>query len=151
MSFMVGIQSIASIKFSSADLVSMAVSIGISCFSAGLGFASRDKMDSAVLGLPGKIGWGPTMCCLVAARSLEVGSKMFAFNLIHISIRGPWLLGHVGGPIAVAFFIAAAGLCFPEAELTDILAPWNQRLMRCYKMKKTDEMLNRNLNSFFLM
>jgi len=105
----------------------MAVSIGISCFSAGLGFASRDKMDSAVLGLPGKIGWGPTMCCLVVARSLEVGSKMFAFNLIHISIRGAWLLGHVGGPIAVGFFVAAAGLCFPEAELTDILAPWNKR------------------------
>eukprot|EP00434_Breviolum_minutum_P003938 symbB.v1.2.003461.t1/scaffold194.1/size275082/22 len=122
MSFMVGIQSIASIEFSSADLVSIAVSISISCFSAGLSFASRDKMDSAVLGLPGKIGWGPTMCCLVVARSLEVGSKMFAFNLIHISIRGSWLLGHVGGPIAVGFFVAVAALCFPEAELTDILA-----------------------------
>ena len=151
MSFMVGIQSIASIKFSSADLVSMAVSIGISCFSAGLSFASRDKMDSAVLGLPGKIGWGPTMCCLVAARSLEVGSKMFAFNL-HSRGMASRPCGRPHRSCVLR--------CRCRAVLPGGRADWHpgtleqamtseMLVIRCKKQLKADEMLNRFWNSAF--
>ena len=122
MSVLVGVQSVASLDLSNADLQSMATSIGVSCCSAGLGFAARDKTDAAVLALPGKITWGPTMACLVLVRSLEVASRIIAFNLIQVSLRGTWFLGHASGPIAVTLYAAAAGWCFREAELADILA-----------------------------
>ena len=47
------------------QLQSMAISVANSCLSAGLSFAGRDKSDGIVLSLPGKVGWGPTMGCLV--------------------------------------------------------------------------------------
>eukprot|EP00434_Breviolum_minutum_P040288 symbB.v1.2.035796.t1/scaffold4904.1/size33176/4 len=121
-SVVVGVESVTSLDLSNADLQSMATSIAVSCCSAGLSFAARDKSDSAVLALPGKITWGPTMGCLVLVRSMEVASRMICFNVIQVSIRGPWFLGHVSGPIAVVLYAAAAALCFREAELADILA-----------------------------
>ena len=123
MSVLVGVQSVASLDLNNADLQSMVTSIGVSCCSAGLGFAARDKTDAAVLALPGKITWGPTMACLVLVRSLEVASRIIAFNLVQVSLRGMWFLGHACGPIAVTLYAAAAGWCFREAELADILAP----------------------------
>ena len=125
-SVVVGVESVTSLDLSNADLQSMATSIAVSCCSAGLSFAVRDKSDSAVLALPGKITWGPTMGCLVLVRSMEVASRMICFNVIQVSIRGPWFLGHVSGPIAVVLYAAAAALCFREAELADILAPRTQ-------------------------
>lgn len=125
-SVVVGVESVAALDLSNADLQSMATSIAVSCCSAGLSFAARDKSDSAVLALPGKITWGPTMGCLVLVRSMEVASRMICFNVIQVSIRGPWFLGHVSGPIAVVLYAAAAALCFREAELADILAPRTQ-------------------------
>ena len=122
MSVVVGVQSVASLDLNNADLQSMAISIGVSCCSAGLSFAGRDKTDATVLGLPGKITWSPTMACLVLVRSLEVASRMIAFNLIQVTLRGTWFLGHASGPIAVLLYAAAAGCCFREAELADILA-----------------------------
>ena len=125
-SVVVGVESVTSLDLSNADLQSMATSIAVSCCSAGLSFAARDKSDSAVLALPGKTTWGPTMGCLVLVRSMEVASRMICFNVIQVSIRGPWFLGHVSGPIAVVLYAAAAALCFREAELADILAPRTQ-------------------------
>ena len=226
MSVVVGVQSVASLDLNNADLQSMAISIGVSCCSAGLSFAGRDKTDATVLGLPGKITWSPTMACLVLVRSLEVASRMIAFNLIQVSsdqqlinclcqglnisndcvskilncvrmlrcagvyvtqmvplpfmislslaalgpsqpvvcwhrrtgacsvpckvclrgavlntaqvtLRGTWFLGHVSGPIAVLLYAAAAGCCFREAELADILAPRTQNQTQSCRMLKT--------------
>ena len=52
MSVVVGVQSVSSLDLNNADLQSMAISIGVSCCSAGLSFAGRDKTDATVLGLP---------------------------------------------------------------------------------------------------
>ncbi|CAL1152301.1 unnamed protein product [Cladocopium goreaui] len=99
----------------------MAVSILVSCCSTGLSFAGKDKKDGSVLGLPGKVDWSPTMVSLVLVRAMETASRMVAFNIVQVSLRGGWC-GHLGGPMAVLFFVAAAGLCFPEAEISDVLA-----------------------------
>ena len=121
-SFFAQVDAIAKLALTAEQLQSMAVSVLISCLSAGLSFAGRDKSDGIVLSLPGKVGWGPTMGCLVLVRATEVASRMVAFNIIQVSMRGSWC-GHVGGPLAVFIFVLASWLCFPEAKLVDVLVP----------------------------
>ena len=118
-----GVTAITDRNLDSATLQTMAVSILASCCSTGLSFAGKDKKDGSVLGLPGKVDWSPTMVSLVLVRALETASRMVAFNIVQVSLRGGWC-GHLGGPMAVLFFVAAAGLCFPEAEISDVLVPW---------------------------
>ncbi|CAE7466891.1 unnamed protein product, partial [Symbiodinium necroappetens] len=78
--------------------------------------------DSAVLELPGKVGWGPTMGGLVLARSLEVFSRILALNVLQASLRGFPLLRFAGlGAVALAFL--AACLAFPDASWADRAAP----------------------------
>ncbi|CAL1152303.1 unnamed protein product [Cladocopium goreaui] len=116
-----GVTAITNRNLDSATLQTMAVSILVSCCSTGLSFAGKDKKDGSVLGLPGKVDWSPTMVSLVLVRAMETASRMVAFNIVQVSLRGGWC-GHLGGPMAVLFFVAAAGLCFPEAEISDVLA-----------------------------
>ena len=116
------IAQIEALELSDEELNSMKLSVLVSCFSLGLGFASRDKADSAVLGLPGKVGWGPTMAGLVLARSLEVFSRILAVNVLQASLRGLPLLRFAGvGAVALAFL--AACLAFPDASWADAAAP----------------------------
>ena len=122
-SFLADVEAIAKLALTAEQLQSMTVSVAISCVSAALSFAGRDKSDGMVLSLPGKVGWGPTMGCLVLVRAMEVASRIVAFNIIQVSMRGSWC-GHVGGPLAVFTFVLASWLCFPEAKLVDVLAPW---------------------------
>ena len=121
-SFFAEVDAIAKLALTAEQLQSMAISVAISCLSAGLSFAGRDKSDGIVLSLPGKVGWGPTMGCLVLVRAMEVASRMVAFNIIQLSMRGGWC-GHVGGPLAVFVFVVASRLCFAEAKLVDVLVP----------------------------
>ncbi|CAE7947189.1 unnamed protein product [Symbiodinium sp. KB8] len=115
------IAQIEALELSDEELNSMKLSVLVSCFSLGLGFASRDKADSAVLGLPGKVGWGPTMAGLVLARSLEVFSRILAVNVLQASLRGLPLLRFAGvGAVALAFL--AACLAFPDASWADAAA-----------------------------
>ncbi|OLP86997.1 hypothetical protein AK812_SmicGene31833 [Symbiodinium microadriaticum] len=117
------IAQIEALELSDEELNSMKLSVLVSCFSLGLGFASRDKADSAVLGLPGKVGWGPTMAGLVLARSLEVFSRILAVNVLQASLRGLPLLRFAGvGAVALAFL--AACLAFPDAS-------WADAALRC--------------------
>eukprot|EP00439_Symbiodinium_sp_Y106_P031956 s7518_g3.t2 len=99
----------------------MQLSVAVSCFSLGLGFASRDKADSAVLGLPGKLGWDATMAALVLARSMEVFSRVFAYNILQVSVRG-WPLLRFGSLVAVGLVLVSARLLFPDASLADVAA-----------------------------
>ncbi|OLQ11729.1 hypothetical protein AK812_SmicGene4454 [Symbiodinium microadriaticum] len=116
-----GIGQIEALELSDEELNSMKISVLVSCFSLGLGFASRDKADSAVLQLPGKVGWGPTMAGLVLARSLEVFSRILALNVLQASLRGFALLRFAGlGAVALAFL--AACLAFPDASWADAAA-----------------------------
>ena len=48
---------------------------------------------------------------------------MAAFNVIQVTLRGGWY-GHLAGPMAILLYVLAARLCFPEAEVADILVPW---------------------------
>ena len=121
-SLLAEVDAIAKLALTDEQLQSMAISVAISCLSAGLSFAGRDKSDGMVLSLPGKVGWGPTMGCLVLVRAMEVASRILAFNIIQVSMRGGWC-GHVGGPLAVFIFVLASWLCFPEAKLVDVLVP----------------------------
>ena len=121
-SFLAEVDAVAKLALTAEELQSMAISVAISCLSAGLSFAGRDKSDGMVLSLPGKVGWGPTMGCLVLVRAMEVASRILAFNIIQLSMRGGWC-GHVGGPLAVFIFVLASRLCFPEAKLVDVLVP----------------------------
>ncbi|CAE7942825.1 unnamed protein product [Symbiodinium necroappetens] len=117
-----GIAQIEALELPDHQLDSMKISVLVSCFSLGLGFASRDKADSAVLELPGKVGWGPTMGGLVLARSLEVFSRILALNVLQASLRGFPLLRFAGlGAVALAFL--AACLAFPDASWPDAAAP----------------------------
>ena len=122
-SFFAEVDAIAKLTLTAEQLQSMTISVAISCLSAGLSFAGRDKSDGMVLSLPGKVAWGPTMGCLVLVRAMEVASRIVAFNIIQVSMRGGWC-GHVGGPLAVFIFVLASWLCFPEAKLVDVLVPW---------------------------
>ncbi|CAE7755400.1 unnamed protein product [Symbiodinium sp. KB8] len=99
----------------------MQLSVAVSCLSLGLGFASRDKADSAVLGLPGKLGWDATMAVLVLTRSMEVSSRVFAYNILQVSVRG-WPLLRFGSLVAVGLVLVSARLLFPDASLADVAA-----------------------------
>ena len=85
-SLLAGVDAIAKLALTAEQLQSMAISVAISCLSAGLSFAGRDKSDGMVLSLPGKVEWGPTMGCLVLVRAMEVASRMVAFNIIQLSM-----------------------------------------------------------------
>ncbi|CAE7939070.1 unnamed protein product, partial [Symbiodinium necroappetens] len=115
------ITQIEELELSGAQLDSMKLSVLVSCFSLGLGFASRDKADSAVVHLPGKVGWGPTMVGLVLARSLEVFSRILAYNILQASLRGYPLL-QLAGLEAVGLAFLAACLAFPDASWADAAA-----------------------------
>ena len=118
-----GVSQIEALELSEDQLQSMQLSVAVSCFSLGLGFASRDKADSAVLGLPGKLGWDATMAALVLARSMEVFSRVFAYNILQVSVRG-WPLLRFGSLVAVGLVLVSARLLFPDASLADVAAPW---------------------------
>ena len=105
---LVGLESV-----SSEALHSLAISAAISVASLGFGFASRDKEDTKVLDVPGKLGWGPTLAGLILVRTLEVSSRLLAINVIHLSTRSGISLG---GPAAVAMLAALSWLAFPEAR-----------------------------------
>jgi len=116
-----GIGQIEALELSRGQLNSMKLSVLVSCLSLGLGFAGRDKDDSAVLDLPGKVGWGLTMGGLVLARSLEVFSRILAYNFLQASLRGFPLLRLAGlGAVATAFL--AACVAFPDASWADVAA-----------------------------
>ncbi|CAE7717433.1 unnamed protein product, partial [Symbiodinium microadriaticum] len=116
-----GIGQVEALELTGGQLNSMKLSVLVSCLSLGLGFASRDKDDSAVLDLPGKVGWGLTMASLVLARSLEVFSRILAYNVLQASLRGFPLLRIAGlGAAALAFL--AACLAFPDASWADAAA-----------------------------
>ena len=128
-SFFAEVDAIAKLALTAEQLQSMAISVAISCLSAGLSFAGRDKSDGIVLSLPGKVGWGPTMGCLVLVRAMEVASRMVAFNIIQVSMRGGWC-GHVGGPLGRVCFRArvSAVLCRGKAcgraRASDLWEKW---------------------------
>ena len=110
------VDAIAKLALTAEQLQSMAISVAISCLSAGLSFAGRDKSDGIVLSLPGKVGWGPTMGCLVLVRAMEVASRMVAFNIIQVSMRGGWC-GHVGAPWPCLFSWSHLGSAFQRQSL----------------------------------
>ena len=105
---LVGIQSVSGDAFQS-----LTFSLIVSCTSLAFGFATRDKTDSRVLNVPGKLDWSPTFAALFA-RVLEITSRLLAFNMIHLATR---TVVPIGGPVAVALMVAAAAwFLFPEAE-----------------------------------
>ncbi|CAE7765797.1 unnamed protein product [Symbiodinium sp. CCMP2592] len=116
-----GIEQIRALELSEDQLQSLALSVAVSCFSLGLGFAGRDKADSAVLDLPGKLGWSPSFACLIFARFLEVLSRVVAYSVLQISLRGYPLLRFTGLG-AGAFALLAARVAFPEASWADVAA-----------------------------
>ena len=118
-----GVSQIQALELSEEQLQSMQLSVAVSCLSLGLGFASRDKADSAVLGLPGKLGWDATMAALVLTRCMEVSSRVFAYNILQVSVRG-WPLLRFGSLVAVGLVLVSARLLFPDASLADVAAPW---------------------------
>ena len=118
-----GISQIQELSLKDTDLQGMAFSILVSCLSLGLGFATRDKLDAKVLGLPGKVDWGLTMLGLVMARSLEVTSRVLAFNIIQVSVRG-WPLLRFGGVFAAMLALLLCKLSFPDAPAADVVATW---------------------------
>ena len=122
-----GVSQIQALELSEEQLQSMQLSVAVSCLSLGLGFASRDKADSAVLGLPGKLGWDATMAALVLTRSMEVSSRVFAYNILQVSVRG-WPLLRFGSLVAVGLVLVSARLLFPDASLADVAAPWQGAL-----------------------
>ena len=130
-----GIGQIEALELSRGQLNSMKLSVLVSCLSLGLGFAGRDKDDSAVLDLPGKVGWGLTMGGLVLARSLEVFSRILAYNFLQASLRGFPLLRLAGlGAVATAFL--AACVAFPDASWADVAAT---RFGRCKHGAKANQ------------
>ncbi|CAE7211222.1 unnamed protein product [Symbiodinium necroappetens] len=116
-----GVSQIQALELSEEQLQSMQLSVAVSCLSLGLGFASRDKADSAVLGLPGKLGWDATMAALVLTRCMEVSSRIFAYNILQVSVRG-WPLLRFGSLVAVGLVLVSARLLFPDASLADVAA-----------------------------
>jgi hypothetical protein len=71
----------------------MMASVVQSMLSLGLALALRDKSDTEVLGLYGRInGWSsPDLYALLLTRSLEVASRTLSFSLVCLSVRGPLL------------------------------------------------------------
>ena len=109
----VGLESIPGASFRSLTL-----SLLTSCASLSFSFASRDKVDTKVLHVPGKLAWGPLFISLIFFRALEVTSRLLAINMLHLATRAV----PVGGPVAVALLVATAWRYFPEANLSQILA-----------------------------
>ena len=109
----VGIESVPEASFRS-----LTISVLVSCASLAFGFASRDKVDAKILHIPGKLNWDPIFAALLVVRALEVTSRLLAINMLHLTTRAI----PVGGPLAVAFLVATAWCCFPEAEPSQILA-----------------------------
>ena len=98
---------------------SLGFSLAVSCFSLGLGFASRDKRDATVLEVPGKLDWSSAFAALVLVRTCEVAARLGAYNLLHVSFRHVFI---ASGAIPVLFVLAAARYLFPAAELADVFA-----------------------------
>ena len=111
---MVGMQSV-----SFQDFQSLTLSILISLASLAFGFASRDKNDARVLGVPGKLGWEPIFIALFLMRAMEVTSRLLALNMLHLATRTAFPLG---GPVAIGLLVASANFCFREAEKVHVLA-----------------------------
>ena len=98
---------------------SLTLSIVVSLASLAFGFASRDRSDAKVLGVPGKLGWEPIFIALFFIRALEVTSRLLALNMLHLATRTAFPLG---GPVAVGLLVASAYFCFPEAEKVHVFA-----------------------------
>ena len=116
-----GVEAFADLKLNLTDLAFLAASICLSCGMLGLGFASRDKSPSRVLGLPGKKrGWDLEFLLLILVRFMEVLSRVFGISLVHISTR----FAHfkLGGPVVVLVLAFSSRLLFRNAPTKDVLA-----------------------------
>ena len=91
----------------------LAFSVSISCLSLGFGLASRDKLETRVLEVPGKLAWGPVFLTLCLVRTLEVASRILAINIVHLSVRAALPLG---GPATVLLLAVVARCLFWEAD-----------------------------------
>lgn len=108
------------LEVSASSMCSLAFSVAVSCFSLGLGLATRDKTTSMILGLPGKLQWSFHMALLVFVRSMEVASRILAINILHVSIRTQHI--SLGGPATFAALLLVSRVLLPEAEAVDLMA-----------------------------
>ena len=116
-----GVQAFADLNLSPTDLGFLAASISLSCGMLGLGFASRDKSPSRVLGLPGKkTNWDLEFLMLILVRSMEVLSRVFGTSLVHISTR--FANFKLGGPVMILAMAFSSRLLFRNATAVDAMA-----------------------------
>ena len=116
-----GVEAFADLELNPTDLGFLAASICLSCGMLGLDFASRDKRPSRVLGLPGKkTGWDLEFLLLILVRFMEVLSRVFGINLLHISTR--FANFKLGGPAVVLVLAVSSRLLFRNAAAVDVLA-----------------------------
>ena len=114
------VESFVKLEVSASSMCSLAFSVAVSCFSLGLGLATRDKTTSMILGLPGKLQWSFHMALLVFVRSMEVASRILAINILHVSIRTQHI--SLGGPATFAALLLVSRVLLPEAEAVDLMA-----------------------------
>lgn len=114
------VESFVKLEVSASSMCSLAFSVAVSCFSLGLGLATRDKTTSMILGLPGKLQWSFHMALLVFVRSMEVASRILAINILHVSIRAQHI--SLGGPATFAALLLVSRVLLPEAEAVDLMA-----------------------------
>jgi len=114
------VESFVKLEVSASSMCSLAFSVAVSCFSLGLGLATRDKTTSRILGLPGKLQWSFHMALLVFVRSMEVASRVLAINILHVSIRTQHI--SLGGPATFAALLLLSRVLLPEAEAADLMA-----------------------------
>ena len=120
LSFSFGVAQIEDLNLTAEDLRSLATSVALSCASLGLSFAGRDKAEAKILKVPGKLqGWGVDMLGLVFVRFLEIGSRLFTLNLLHLSTRSTYSVGIF---MAIALTCLAAKFAFPKAGASELLA-----------------------------
>eukprot|EP00435_Cladocopium_sp_Y103_P037677 s253_g10.t1 len=116
-----GVEAFADLNLNATDLGFLAASISLSCGMLGLGFASRDKSPSRVLGLPGKkTDWDLEFLMLILVRSTEVLSRVFGISLVHISTR--FANFKLGGPVMILAMAFSSRLLFRNATAADVLA-----------------------------
>ena len=116
-----GVEAFADLELNPTDLGFLAASICLSCGMLGLDFASRDKRPSRVLGLPGKkTGWDLEFLLLILVRFMEVLSRVFGINLLHISTR--FANFKLGGPVMILVLAFSSRLLFRNAHAVDVLA-----------------------------
>eukprot|EP00435_Cladocopium_sp_Y103_P064979 s180_g26.t1 len=117
---MCGVEAFEQLELTNLDMGFLAASVVFSCGMLGLGFASRDKQTSRVLHLPGKLDWSLSFVMLIFIRSIEVVTRVFGINLIHISTRLPHF--KAGGPAMLVVLALLSKIPFEEATPADVLA-----------------------------